>query len=310
MSQQYYCKEGFPRGAARHRAENGAISILPSLSNSHPLKTLPPTTLSQTNQHTRTFLWKEEEEEADEKLADTITILVIVTILVTITIIIIIAIIIVVINMTPRPEQPAPRAQPAQPESSTPVDTAIESVEALNLSSQPSLQAGSAQQRPETIVVKYDDYFEEVMCFSSVDNRPETGDVIREYIRSLCTHNGANVHTGTIRMDRSAIPSGRWSIAFAPAILAPNSAWVIIFGAPRDSQFLWFFWSSRGGTEEHVLRLLVHLRESGKIKAEEPMKIGDDRHKKLFEIVEQAVWKDQNPEFETHWAVGEFNAVE
>lgn len=115
---------------------------------------------------------------------------------------------------------------------------------------------------------------------------------------------------GTLKLPRSAIPSGTWTLAFAPAIFTPTNSWFLLFADRRDSEFVWFFWPARGETEGKVLELLTDLREEGRLKAEKPMKVGDGRHRLLHALVEQAVWTERNMGLDMKWMSGEFSSVD
>lgn len=153
--------------------------------------------------------------------------------------------------------------------------------------------------------VSYEDYFQEILCFTT-GSSPSAQNLIRDQLHALCSHQNNKVHTCTVKMPRSDIPQVPWSFAFAPSILR-SGAWVIVFAAPMDSEMVWFFWPEKNESEDKLMEFLTQTRIEGKIKPEETMGVGSERHRQFHAMVQQAIWQGQNADLLGQgWGSGEF----
>jgi len=124
------------------------------------------------------------------------------------------------------------------------------------------------------------------------------------------------MHHACLKLPSSDIPTGEWSIAFAPGVLK-HEGWVLVFGA-LGSEFVWVFWPAErraegepaGYGEEEFVQYLRGLVSNKTLKVQEDMKAGDARHKALYAIVQQGVWADGERVFlGADWRCGEFGGV-
>lgn len=131
------------------------------------------------------------------------------------------------------------------------------------------------------------------------------------------------LHHCVLKMPQADIPGGKWSVAFAPAVL-DDGGWVVLFGAPGVSDFVWVLWAKdmrsasvlrRAGHraleqsigDAEMVQFLANLVAEGSLKPEREMKVGDDRHERLHGIVQQALWADGESAFlGADWRSGEF----
>jgi hypothetical protein len=121
----------------------------------------------------------------------------------------------------------------------------------------------------------------------------------------LCHIRMSTLQHAVLKLPSNDIPSGEWSVAFALGVL--GDGWVVVFAA-KGSEFVWCLWPVNGEkTESEMVEYFAGLVAKGALRAEEEMKTGDERHGKLYEIVQQALWTDAASEFlGADWRSGEF----
>jgi hypothetical protein len=121
----------------------------------------------------------------------------------------------------------------------------------------------------------------------------------------LCHLRRSILQHAVLKLPSKDIPSGEWSVAFAPGIL--GKGWVVCFAA-KGSEFVWCLWPANGeGTTNEMVEYFARLVARGELRTEKEMKTGDERHGKLYGILQQALWADGASEFlGADWRSGEF----
>ncbi|ORY16464.1 hypothetical protein BCR34DRAFT_584403 [Clohesyomyces aquaticus] len=146
-----------------------------------------------------------------------------------------------------------------------------------------------------------------VSCFTSPNHNPANTAELRARIEDLYTKTSISLHTHTLKTPTSEIPTGSWTIAFAPSILS-SGGWVITFAAPMASEMVWFFRPAKTGLEEEVMQILDEMVKEGKLKKEESMEVGGGRHKMFHAMIAQALFVAQAG-MDFDWRSAEFASV-